>query len=621
MTPVSALLLAAALTLPAAAAPRKAKAAPPRRPAPVRKHARARKAPAVELLHPPVYSTAPISFVSPPEGLVLSADHEFVLGGVAYPKALFTINGTTVAVHKDGGFLAYLPVSQGTFTFHAELAVGTATVTADRSIFVPPAPQPLPPGKLAIDPSSLQPSETLELRAGDWWTAKMKATPGERAFVRAGSGPWREMRETDRRLGVYQADLQVRPGETFGPAKVRYRIGTGWSSVTAEGTALVSATDAQPEVAVVRPASNGYASVKIWPDEGFLAFPPSGTRFLATGRRGSSVRVEFAPGLSGWILSKDVALSTAAAPPGAVSANISATVSADAAVIRVPLTDRVPFLVTEDPARDRVTLRLYWTHSHTNWINYQGLEDFVAGVSWRQESSDVMAVEIRLKPGRRVWGWRAEDDGGGVKLTLRRPPVVNPRRPLAGLRIMLDPGHTSNPHDGATGPLGTREPVANYAIAQALAARLKRAGAVPLITRASLTDDVPLTKRPVLAEEEDADLFVSLHNNALPDGADPFSVPHGFMIFYYHPHSEDLARALHGSFVKEVPLADEGLKWGNLLVARLTDMPAVLVENAMLILPEQEALLNDPAFRDKLARALEDGLKDFVRRDGARGRR
>ncbi|MBI4371928.1 MAG: N-acetylmuramoyl-L-alanine amidase, partial [Elusimicrobia bacterium] len=72
------------------------------------------------------------------------------------------------------------------------------------------------------------------------------------------------------------------------------------------------------------------------------------------------------------------------------------------------------------------------------------------------------------------------------------------------------------------------------------------------------------------------------------------------------------ARALHAAYVRDVPLPDEGLKWGNLYVARLPAMPAVLVENAMMILPEQEVLLSDLAFRGRLAGAVVSGLKAFA---------
>jgi N-acetylmuramoyl-L-alanine amidase len=579
-----------------------------------------RRAPAV-LLHPPLGANGPIDIVWPWEGRVVDADHDYVMGSVVDPKALFTIDGETITVHPDGAFLAWLPVSTGSFTFHARLALATQTVTAERTIFVPPPPEPLPAKPLAVDAASLEPQQDLELRSGDWLTVRMQATPGRRARFRVGSGRWTAMRESDPSLGIYEGALRVAPGETFAPARVEYQIGSGWSSVRRTGSALVSASDATPPVAVVKPSAYGFVSAKIGPDEGFLAFPPDGTRFPATGRDGDEIRVEFGPRLSGWIEAQDVALSTGEPAPAAVSGNIGITVEPTQAVVRVPLGDKVPFTVEESPSLDRVTLHLYWTHGHTNWVSYEGLDEFVREATWRQEASDEMTLVVALRPGEFLWGWHADWDGGTLRLVLRRPPKIDPRRPLAGLRIMLDPGHTTRLHDGATGPLGTREPTANYAIAQAVAARLRRAGAVPLLTRASLTDDVPLAERPVLAVQDDADLFVSIHNNGLPDAVDPLADPHGYMVFYYYPHSLDLARTLHASYVMENPLADEGLKWGNLLVARLSDVPAILVESTMMILPEQEAMLNDPAFRDKLAKALVDGLRAFARETGRRERR
>jgi len=44
----------------------------------------------------------------------------------------------------------------------------------------------------------------------------------------------------------------------------------------------------------------------------------------------------------------------------------------------------------------------------------------------------------------------------------------------------------------------------------------------------------------------------------------------------------------------------------------MTQMPAVLAESAYLTLPEQEGLLLDAGFRDKLAEAIVGGLRDFL---------
>lgn len=86
------------LALPASARPRAAAA--PEEP----------RAPAAPPLYP-ARSTEPIVFIWPPENMPLAAESEFILGSVAPATAPFTINGVTVPVHRDGGFLAWLPIA------------------------------------------------------------------------------------------------------------------------------------------------------------------------------------------------------------------------------------------------------------------------------------------------------------------------------------------------------------------------------------------------------------------------------------------------------------------------------------------------------------------------------
>jgi hypothetical protein len=64
-------------------------------------------APAVTPLYP-TRSTEPIVFIWPPEGMSLAASGEFILGSISPATAPLTINGTPVAAHKKGGFLAWL---------------------------------------------------------------------------------------------------------------------------------------------------------------------------------------------------------------------------------------------------------------------------------------------------------------------------------------------------------------------------------------------------------------------------------------------------------------------------------------------------------------------------------
>ncbi len=569
--------------------------------------------PAAAVVSPPLYptrSTEPIVFVWPPENMPLAAESEFILGSVAPATAHFTINGATISVHPKGGFIAWLPVVPGTFTFRGELALSSGTATAERHILVPLSAAPLP-GKLAIDPASLSPKSDLELRGGDLLTARMKGTPGKTARFRVGSGGWQPMRAVNAALGIYEGSKLIAPGEDFEAGPVEYELSQGWSSVKVKGTARVSATTRPPTIAMVRASTAGYASVKTGPANGFLMFPLPGTRLPVTGRDGGLLRVRLSDALSGWIAAKDVDVSTTAAAPRAVTGTIDVAKTALGAVVRIGLSEKAAFDVEPSAGLDALTVRLYNATGHTNWV-INDAPDFVSEVRWRQEATDVVAVTILLKPAGTLWGWWPTYDGGSLRLELRRAPRISEKNPFSGVTIMLDPGHMPSA-TGATGPLGTREMDANYAIALAAKARLERAGAAVLMTRDDPLHEVSLVERPRQAVERGADLFVSLHNNALPDGEDPFAKPRGFTVFYYHPQSLALGRAVQDAYRRRIKLADEGLRWGDLLVARQSAMPAILVENAYMIFPDQEALLNEAPFRDKLAQALVEGLEQFLR--------
>ena len=92
----------------------------------------------------PERSTAPIVVVSPPEGLNMPlAEGEFILGSVRGSSTPFSINGKSVSVYPNGAFLAWVPISPGTFTFHCDLSQQGQATSSTRTIFVTPPPMPL----------------------------------------------------------------------------------------------------------------------------------------------------------------------------------------------------------------------------------------------------------------------------------------------------------------------------------------------------------------------------------------------------------------------------------------------------------------------------------------------
>jgi N-acetylmuramoyl-L-alanine amidase len=140
---------------------------------------------------------------------------------------------------------------------------------------------------------------------------------------------------------------------------------------------------------------------------------------------------------------------------------------------------------------------------------------------------------------------------------------------------------------------------------------LAEAGADVIMTR---TTDVPveLYPRVRLADSVNADLLVSIHNNALPDGVNPFS-NNGTSVFYNHPRSVPLAMAVQRALVHQLGLRDLGVGRGDLALVRPTWMPAILTEGLFMMLPDQEAALRSPEGQRLYAMGVFEGIREFFR--------
>jgi len=255
--------------------------------------------------------------------------------------------------------------------------------------------------------------------------------------------------------------------------------------------------------------------------------------------------------------------------------------------------------------RRTIKLQLFGVTSDTDWIRYDFADDLVDLVTWSQPEEGLYELKIMLT--QDIWGYDTYYEGNTLYFQLNRPPERVDR--LKGKTIVIDPGHSKDP--GAIGPTGYTEAEANLSIALELRRALQSKGAQVIMTRAD-TSDVPLYDRPTIAKLNDADLFISIHNNALPDGVNPF-ITNGTSAYYYNIHSINLARTIHDEMLKATGLKDHGLFQGNLAVLRPTQYPAVLVECAFMLLPEQEANLKTGQFQRKIAKAVSKGIEKFLK--------
>jgi N-acetylmuramoyl-L-alanine amidase len=333
-------------------------------------------------------------------------------------------------------------------------------------------------------------------------------------------------------------------------------------------------------------------------------FFPTGTRAVVSGRINSDLRLRLSSRAISWVSAGDAHRLPAGLPPlRAVVGSATLTPSADRVTFRLPLSQRVPFQVSE--SEHGLVLRIYSAAGDVNWIRYGGTDPLVQTIAWDQPVADEVTIAFDLS--RPVWGFRTRWQQNDLILEIRRPPVIDPDNPLAGRRIVVDAGH---PPVGATGPTGLREAEANLAVSLELRRLLTEAGAEVIMPRTTDTP-VELYPRVRLADSVNADLLISIHNNALPDGVNPFT-NNGTSVYYNHPRSVPLAMAVQRALVNQLGLRDLGVGRGDLALVRPTWMPAILTEGLFMMLPDQESALRQIEGQRLYAVGVFEGIRDFL---------
>ena len=235
-----------------------------------------------------------------------------------------------------------------------------------------------------------------------------------------------------------------------------------------------------------------------------------------------------------------------------------------------------------------------------------------------------------------------------VKVSKKRSfPVVNKKLPL----IVVDAGHGGSDL-GAKGYRGIQEKNVNLAIALRLKDILTSRYKYRVILTRGDDTFIPLPGRGKIANDNNADVFVSVHANAAPRRA-----AHGIETYYLgQGHSEEAkatAARENGELVKSVKddetqeilasmisttkinkssrlagniqnqlyqsmrkkysgVKNLGVKEGPFFVLHDTNMASVLVEVGFVTNPREESRLKQSSYLDRLASSIAKGVSKFV---------
>lgn len=192
-------------------------------------------------------------------------------------------------------------------------------------------------------------------------------------------------------------------------------------------------------------------------------------------------------------------------------------------------------------------------------------------------------------------------------------------------KIIIDAGH-GLPDGGAIGMNGTIESTINIKIARIVEKKLIKKGYTVIMTRTgedSITQEEEsiasrkksdMKKRLEIINNNDADMFVSIHMNKFTD-----SRYRGAQVIYSGNFEESSFLA---SLIQQQlhTLPDNKSKRSSLkapssiFLLKNAEIPAVIVECGFLSNFEEEELLNSPEYQLSLAKAVTKGIENYYER-------
>jgi N-acetylmuramoyl-L-alanine amidase len=262
----------------------------------------------------------------------------------------------------------------------------------------------------------------------------------------------------------------------------------------------------------------------------------------------------------------------------------------------------------------------------------------------RAPASLALAFLLLALPAAALASGQASPGGAG-----QQPPGANKIR-----TVVIDPGH-GGMETGAKGPAGTLEKNDTLAIALKLKALIEKDMSFRVVLTRDKDIDVSVETRSATANNQKADVFISIHTNSsrqrIAQGSETYFLSTGAtpdeetrrlaylennssriddhvdkpsedeikLILWdmaqtaYIRQSSQLADMIQAELNSLLGTKDRGVKQAPFKVLTGVACPAVLVETAFISNPEEEKKLASDEFQTSVAEAVYRGLENYFR--------
>ena len=271
------------------------------------------------------------------------------------------------------------------------------------------------------------------------------------------------------------------------------------------------------------------------------------------------------------------------------------------------------------------------------WINLDGTwyylkESGAMATGWVTSNGDSYYLDTstgRMVTNTKIDGFKIGSDGKKQTSSNQdnedNPATNNPtnNNPSNGKKtIVVDAGHNYGGDGGATATIDGvtyNEADLNIMVASKLKTELENRGYNVIMTRSSGQRETialiqSLTNRVNIANNANADFFISIHHNSASETAQ------GVLTLYSEESqdatfggklnsgriekSKEMATLINNNIANKLSLNNRGGQEQNLFVCRNANMPAVLVETGFITNKEEAIRCSDPASQQKVAAAI-----------------
>lgn len=534
------------------------------------------------------------------------------LSGYTDPGARLTINKQQIQLFPQGSFVSRVALQERMNQIIVVARKGDETVQDILFIYRTPVLKTFAEKPTRIDNLLAEPEEDIWLQQHDYLTVSFKASPGGAAkFSVAKIGknfPMIEKTpaETAGVRGIYEGVIKVNDAPENQPLDITFEIqgldgkkkrrkAPGHLYILPQNIPLIGKTLVDTWI---QASSKRYLPITRLPDS---------VAVHIIGRANGRYKIDL-ENRTGWIDIKDVKLAPWGTPlPRTTIGAPQIDYTPEWLHLTMQINRPMPFFIKQSEHPLKLELQVIGAQQASHWITYpNGVVD-IKNLSMNQTGGHIFQLTLELEQ-EYNWGYRCYYQDGALHFLIRRPPFINPDNPLDGLKIAIDPGHGGD-EIGAISPLGVKEKDINKQWADTLA-ELLRAGSAQVIKTRQGDETVSLPQRIKTAEAADALLFISLHNNGVTPFGNALGAS-GTSTYFTLPQNRDLAWAIYPHMV-ELGLQPYGRIYNSYFVTNSTSFLTTLVEGGFLTNPHEEQKLSDPDFIRQMARAVYNGIVDFI---------